>query len=102
MYKLNQHDDAKNDRVRILKYITQEFDMPGAAKRLNRAFNKGFQKIQRQPYICPVAQFNTPREYEFRKLFVRNYIALYRVDEDEKTVTVVRIFHGSQDYENKL
>ena len=100
-YKLKLDGIAQFQKDSILEYITQEFDMPGAAKRLESNFNKAFEKIKRQPYICPVVQFDTPREHEYRKLNVRNYIALYWIDEDCKTITVSRIFHGSQDYLNK-
>jgi addiction module RelE/StbE family toxin len=101
-YKLKHHKDAEKDRERILAYIVQEFDMPGAAHRLNIAFNKGFQKIRRQPYICPVIEFDTPKAHEYRRLLVQNYIAVYWIDEDNKIITVSRIFHSRQDYANKI
>jgi len=102
MYKLEIDPIAQSQRSDIIKFIIREYDMPNAAARLDSAFNKGFKKIQGQPYICPVVQFNTPKEREFRRLIVRNYIALYWINEDKRLITISHIFHGSQDYENKL
>jgi len=103
MYKLEIEAEAFKDRDRIHTYIVEEFDNHAAASRLMSAFRKGFQKIMRQPYICPVLQTASPKEHEFRKLIIkRNYIAFYRIDEDKKLITIARIFHSKQNYESQL
>jgi plasmid stabilization system protein ParE len=37
----------------------------------------------------------------YRKAVVKNYIIVYKVDEDAKKVSILRFFYGAQDY-NKL
>jgi plasmid stabilization system protein ParE len=101
-FELDLLPTAQYQKDSILEFIVQEYEMPMAAARLESDFNKGFRKIKRQPYICPVVQFNNPKKHEYRKLIVRDYIALYWIDEDNRLVTVSRIFHGKQDYENKI
>lgn len=33
---------------------------------------------------------------------IRNYIMIYQVDKDRKTVNILRFFHGKQDYEKLI
>jgi plasmid stabilization system protein ParE len=93
---------AQFQKESILEYITNNLDNPIAAQRLDRAFNKGFSRIRHMPYSCPVCQFSKPKKQEYRRLNVNNYLALYWIDESKNLITVARIFHGSQDYENKF
>lgn len=37
-----------------------------------------------------------------RKMKVNKYIIIYEVDNDKKNILILRIFHGSQNYFNKL
>ena len=39
---------------------------------------------------------------EYRKFLMGNYVGVYRVQEDEKRVIILRIFHGSQNYARYL
>jgi addiction module RelE/StbE family toxin len=102
MYKLRQEEDAKNDREQIIKYILSEYHVPSFAKKVRTELNKGFSRIKRQPYIYPVTEFDTPKKHEYRRLHVLNYVAFYRVDEENKQVIVSRIFHERQNYESRL
>ena len=38
----------------------------------------------------------------YRKVTVGNYILVYRPDEQTQTVYILRLFHGSRDYEKLL
>ena len=42
------------------------------------------------------------RDLKYHKAVVKNYIMVYTVDEDAKVVTVLRFFHGRQDYEKLI
>ena len=42
------------------------------------------------------------KKYKFRRLIIKNYIAFYRINEDEKIVNVERILYGATDWKNKL
>ena len=39
---------------------------------------------------------------EYRKFRMGNYVGVYRVQEEEKRVIILRIFHGSQNYARYL
>jgi len=102
MYKLRIHEDARKDKDRILEYIRQEFDNPIAARRFSAEFSRGFNRIKSSPYSCPVLQIEPSCEHEYRKLILRNHIAVYWIDEHKKIITVDRIFHCKQNYEKDL
>jgi plasmid stabilization system protein ParE len=42
------------------------------------------------------------KKYKIRKLIIKNYIAFYRINEDEKIVNVERILYSAADWKNKL
>lgn len=38
----------------------------------------------------------------YRKAVIRNYVLIYKVDEKNRTVLLLRFFYGKQDYAAKL
>lgn len=42
------------------------------------------------------------RAKEYRKAVIRNYVLIYKVDEKNRTVLLLRFFYGKQDYAAKL
>ena len=38
----------------------------------------------------------------YRKAVIRNYVLIYKVDEKDQTVLLLRFFYGKQDYAAKL
>jgi plasmid stabilization system protein ParE len=55
-------------------------------------------RLKDYPYSCP--------EYEddpdYRRLVVGDYLVFYKVNEDDKTIEVHRILHGSQNIQKQL
>ena len=43
-----------------------------------------------------------PLRFEYRKLMVKNYLMLYRVDEQKKTITISRVIYAKRDYDRFL
>ncbi|WP_353956713.1 hypothetical protein [Allocoprobacillus halotolerans] len=41
-------------------------------------------------------------QYDYRKIIIRHYIFVYLVDDINKEITIFRIFHELEDYQNKL
>ncbi len=42
------------------------------------------------------------RDLKYHKAVIKNYIMVYAVNEAEKTVNILRFFHGRQDYEKLI
>ena len=51
------------------------------------------------PYLNPVYTPIRPLGYEYRKAKIKNYLMFYKVDEQEKTITIMRVMYSKRDYE---
>ncbi len=38
----------------------------------------------------------------YRRAVIRNYIMVYKVDDAARQVTILRLFHGKQNYEDLI
>ena len=102
MYKVQFLPVAKNDLTEIAGYIALELGMPDAASRLAEKIVSATERLSEFPYSCPVYTPVRPLKKEYRKLRVENYLVFYCVDEDEKTVTVMRIIYAKRDFEKLI
>lgn len=98
MYKLEVLPVAKEDMVEIVGYISRNLMNPHAADKLADELFAAMEKIAEFPYAYPAYVPIRPLLFEYRKLTVKNYLMLYRVDEREKTVTVSRVIYAKRDY----
>ena len=53
------------------------------------------------PFSCPVCE-NQSSENERRKLIVNNYIIIYEVNEQNKTVTLLNCVYARSDYRDLI
>jgi len=97
-YKLKVMPVAANDLRGIYEYISQELSAPLAAHNLMEKVEKSFLFLREMPESCPRCQNGVLYQKGLRKLLVGNYIALYTIDKISKTVLVMRVVHGRQEY----
>jgi plasmid stabilization system protein ParE len=102
MYTLEYLPIARRDMIDIAKYIGVKLANPDAAERLAEEMIESVNKLTDMPYRCAVYTPVKPLKHEYRKLIVRNYIMLYRIDEDKKLITVARVIYAGRDYEKLL
>ena len=38
----------------------------------------------------------------YRKALIKNYVAVYKVSKETKTVSILRFFYGTQDYKKMI
>lgn len=102
MYELEFLPIAQQDMSDIAKYINKVLCNPIAAMNTIRRMVAAAEDLQVQPYSCPV--YYPPRElpFEYRKLVVGNYIMFYRVDEQKKLITIVRVIYAKRNYSSML
>jgi len=89
---------ADNDMDEIYKYI---FDIPGAlmaAENLIGEIEQKTKRLEDMPYSCPAVDDEMLKAKGYRKLVVKNYIALYIVSESENLVTIMRVVYGASNY----
>ena len=101
-YSLEFLPSAMRDMVEIVQYIAVELKNPIAANNTADELAEAAESIPSFPYANPAYIPIRPLKHEYRKLIVKNYIMLYRVDEARKLVTVSRVVYARRDYDKVL
>ncbi|EEG76392.1 type II toxin-antitoxin system RelE/ParE family toxin [Dethiobacter alkaliphilus] len=101
-YKLKFTSSAESDLNEIYIYISNNLLAPETAQRLMGRIEEDIYKLCDFPFRCELSRNELLREKGYRKLVIDNYIVLYLVDEESKTVIIARAFYGSMDYEKYI
>lgn len=101
-YGLEFLPPAMRDMVEIARYIAVELKNRIAANNTADELVEAAENIPGFPYANPAYIPIRPLKHEYRKLIVKNYIMLYRVDEARKLVTVSRVVFTRRDYDKAL
>lgn len=88
---------AQLDMEQIFDYISVELFNPAAAIEQINDFEKTFENICAFPESCSHINNENVKDKSLRKLIVNNYIAFYRVIDNE--IQVVRVLYGMCNYE---
>jgi plasmid stabilization system protein ParE len=102
MYSVHITDIAEEEILSTTKYIVDVFKAPKAANDL-------LDEIEKYENILE----NTPNTFSFvpdeylatkgvRYITVKNYMMFYTINEEEKSVTVIRFLYGRRDWKNIL
>ena len=95
-YRIKYLPDTVTDREEIKTYLSQFYG--STVKKFIVSLRKKTSQLKSFPYSCPVYELDT----DYRKLVVGDYLVLYMVNEDAKTVEIHRIFHESQNIKQLL
>ena len=87
---------AQADLKNIIEYISVELSNRKAAADLIDDFENAFDNIRLFPECCPRVDNEYVNDKSLRKLIVKNYIAFYRLKNNE--IQVVRVLYGLQNY----
>lgn len=97
-YKLIITDAFHRDFDSAVSYIALSLENRTAAASLIDAVEKCYNDLEYMPFMYEACQDIYLKERGYRKAVIHNYIMVYRVDEQSKTVNILRLFHGRQDY----
>lgn len=99
-YNLQIFPLAQLDMEQIFEYIAVELCNPTAAINQINDFEKAFESICCFPESCPYIRNEYVKDKSLRKLIINNYIAFYRICENQ--IQVVRVLYGMKNYESLL
>ncbi len=99
-YQLRIFPLARLDMEQIFDYIAVELCNPTAAIGQINDFEKAFENVCAFPESCSPINNEYVKEKSLRKLIVNNYIAFYRIKDNE--IQVVRVLYGMRNYETLL
>ncbi len=96
-YQLKIFPLARLDMEQIFEYIAGELCNPTAAIGQINDFEKAFENVCSFPESQPLINNEYVKDKSLRKMVVNNYIAFYRVKDNE--IQVVRVLYGMSNYE---
>jgi len=100
MYNLDITDNAEHDLENIITYMIEKLAAPVAATTFADAVNDCYENLEENPYIYESCRDFKLKNEGYRRAIIKNYILLYKIYEETKTVVVHRFFYGRQDYVN--
>ena len=101
-YKLIKTDSYQRDLDGAVGYIVLSLVNKTAAVSLLNAVEEIYGDLERMPLMYGSCDDPHLRDLKYHKVVIKNYVMVYKVDEDEKTVNILRFFHGRQDYEKLI
>ena len=100
MYSLLITDAAELDILSTVKYIADALKAPVAANNLLDEIERYEEILEKTPGIFPFVRDDYLAEKGLKFVTVKNYIMFYTVNEDKKTVNMIRFLHGRRDWKN--
>ena len=101
-YKLIVSKDAHRDVDDIVTYIVQKLKNSQAAAGFLNYVEDSYRHITDNPFMYALCEDARLREKGYRKVVIKSYLVIYRVDEAANTVYVTRIVYGARDYSKLL
>lgn len=101
-YKVIYSPEASEDLKAIYRYIAVDLGEKGNAKNQTERIRRKIHGLTTFPEKYKAVDWKPWSEINMRQVAVDNYVAYYLVDNDIRTVTVVRIFYGGRDIQNLI
>ena len=98
MYKVIATDLALNDLEKIIRYVTDNLSNPTAAEDFLTNVDDCYKNLSHTPQMYSRCLDTRLRDMNYRRAVIQNYIMVYRLDENTKTVYVLRFFYGARKY----
>ena len=102
MYSVRITASAQRDLNGIYDYIASELANRTAAAALLDEVGECYDALRRYPNMYELCRNIHLSTRGYRKAVIRNYVMLYRVDQEKETVWFMRFFYGAQDYEKLI
>lgn len=93
---------AKDDLKNIYRYIAKSLKEPQIAANLTKRIRDNIKELDFSPERFIRVDFEPWNSMNMRHFLVGNYEIYYIVDNEKKSVTVIRIFYGGRDIETML
>lgn len=98
-YKVGYSINALDDLREIYAYIANELLIPETAPAQLGRIRKEVHSLDFMPTRYALTEWEPWHSIRIHQLPVDNFIVYYLVDDEERTVTVVRIFYDGRDIE---
>ena len=89
---------ALADLSDIYSYIASELQEPGVAVSMVERIETELRSLSYLPYRYPIRHIGAYANRDYRNLSIKNYIVVYRIEEEQKRVIIIRILHSLQNH----
>ena len=98
-YKVVRTDTADSLIRRIILYVAEHFDNDIALQKLDE-LERSIRLLEDNPYIGTEPKYNILRRQGYKVLILEKDLVFYKIDEENKQVTVYAVTDQRQDYLN--
>ena len=99
-YKVFRTDLAERDLDSILNYIALILANPKAAADLLDQYSSKLAVLSKTPQIYPLSRIQKLSGMGLRSFVFGNYIAFFKIDDEDKAVTISRVFYQRPETRN--
>lgn len=101
-YSIKLTDEFLEEINDICNYIANNLKAPDAANRLREKVIYNVLLLEKSPKIFAEIPKMSKIKRQYRRIVVNNYVILYTIDENEKTIYVAHIYYGGRNYIDDL
>ncbi len=98
IYEIEFTEDARDEIRDIYEYISKNLVAEEAAKRLMRKMRQSVMDLAGSPKIYMKIEKKDKRKREFRRMVIDNFVVLYTIDENKKTIYISHMYYGRKNY----
>ena len=101
-YEVIITERAKQELKEIYEYISKSLMEENTADKLIDKIEKELLQLEDIPEGFSVIENYRKKDFEYRRLPINNYVAIYRIDKEKREVYIIRIVYGGRNYLNEL
>lgn len=101
-YRIEFTEECSEEIRKIYNYIKDNFDNKIAAKKLMNKVEKYTRDLAYAPKIYAEIEKYSGTELKYRRIVINNYIILYAIDEENKTIYISHMYYGGMNYMKDL
>lgn len=98
IYEIEFTEDCREEIREIYKYISENLEAQVAARKLMKKMRDSVMNLKENPEIYMKIERKDKNKRAFRRIIVNNYVILYTIDEDRKTVYISHMYYGKKNY----
>lgn len=98
MYKVFISELANEDLENIVSYIAIKLSSPNAATTFLNEVSKCYEHLKTNPFMYEKCRDYKLQKDGYRRVVIKNYVLIYKVNEEAKVVNIYRFFYGARNY----
>lgn len=99
-YSVIYSPKAKDDLIELYSYIAFDLQVPDIAEGQVNRIRKTIRSLDFMPSRYITVEWEPWKSMRMHQVPVDNFVVYYVVNDDSRTVTVIRIFYGGRDIED--